>query len=109
MREIWINEPVGSSERLHLFAGRHLGEEEFDRMQAYADQRLAPLLAGRHAGIVQGLQVRLGPAGGGSEGFTVSPGLAVAGNGASLGLYYPLNQTWETLIDDYMKETGVTD
>jgi hypothetical protein len=112
MNEIILNEPVPSHsalERLHLFAGRHLGEEEFDRQQAYVDRRIERLLAGVHSGIVDGLQVRVGQFTTTQEGFSVSPGLAVAGNGLTLGLYYPLRQTWHTLIDEYITESGAAD
>jgi hypothetical protein len=91
--------------RLHLFPGRHLGEEEFDRIQAYTDARLAPLLATRYAGILHGLEVDLGIKVESSDGFTVRTGMGVAGNGRVLGLYYPLQQTWKELIDGYLAET----
>ncbi|HWV14425.1 MAG TPA: hypothetical protein VN030_03255 [Cellvibrio sp.] len=92
-------------ERLHLFAGRHMGEEEFDRQQAYTDRRIAPLLTGYQAGIVQGLEVRTTDLGAAGDGFTVRPGLAVAGNGKTLGLYYPLRESWAQVIEDYLKQT----
>ncbi len=80
-------------ERLNLFAGRHMGEEEFDRQQAYADRRMLPLVAGFYPGIVHGLEVRASNLSNIGDGFTVSPGLAVAGNGQTLGLYYPLRES----------------
>lgn len=92
-------------ERLNLFAGRHMGEEEFDRQQAYADRRIAPLLTGYQPGIVQGLEVRATDLGAAGDGFTVRPGLAVAGNGKTLGLYYPLRESWAHVIEDYLKQT----
>jgi len=118
MATILLHEPVAVSsqlERLNLFPGRHLGEDEFDRMQAYADARLEPLLAGHRAGIVTGLEVSadLRPNPGNpvepyllGEGFTVAPGLAVAGNGLTLGLYYPIRASWDALIDAYLASTG---
>lgn len=108
MTDILLNEPVPSSadlERLHLFAGRHLGEEEFDRMQAYADRRLLPLLAAVAPGIIHGLNVKVSATSTDAEGLTVTPGIAIAGNGKTLGLYYPLRQTWQTLIENYIAET----
>ncbi len=108
MSEILLTPPIPSDsnlERLNLFAGRHMGEEEFDRQQAYADRRMAPLLAGFHPGIVQGLEVRTSDINAAGDGFTVNPGLAVAGNGQTLGLYYPLRETWQTLIEDYFAQT----
>lgn len=107
MNTIVLTEAIASHpdlERLHLFAGRHLGEQEFDRLQAYMDKRLSPLLGALPAGIISGLSVRLSPVGT-DEGFTLSPGLALAGNGQTLGLYYPLRQTWEGLLADYQEET----
>lgn len=99
--------PIASDlERLNLFAGRHMGEDEFDRQQAYADRRLAPLLAGSHSGIVQGLEVRTTNIGAVGDGVTVRPGLAVSGNGQTLGLYYPLRQAWKTLIEDYLTQNS---
>jgi len=106
--EILINQPVSISdrlERIHLFPGRHLGEEEFDRLQAYADARLAPLLNAWEPGIVSGLDINLASIDVGSEGFMVSPGLAIAGNGQTLGLYYPIRQTWQSLIEDYLRDS----
>ncbi|VAX07615.1 hypothetical protein MNBD_GAMMA25-977, partial [hydrothermal vent metagenome] len=79
MSEILVTEPVPISdqlERLHLFPGRHLGEEEFDRLQAYTDARLAPLLNSWQPGIVRGLHVKLGQLDVASEGFIVNSGLA---------------------------------
>ena len=108
MNEIILTDVIPSHDdlqRLHLFAGRHLGEEEFDRQQAYMDRRLAPLLAGDEPGIVHGLQVRTAQLDTAGESFTVNPGLAVAGNGQTLGLFYPLRESWSTLIEDYLAET----
>jgi len=112
MTEILITPPIPGHrdlERLNLFVGRHMGEEEFDRQQAYADRRLAPLLTHRHPGIVHGLEVRAGNFAGVEEGFTINPGLALAANGQSLGLYYPLRQTWSTLLDNYRSDTQAAD
>ncbi|HCB39031.1 MAG TPA: hypothetical protein DEP79_05045, partial [Gammaproteobacteria bacterium] len=53
MSLIVLHRPIASDpklQRVHLFAGRHLGEEEFDRQQEYADARLSPLLKTRPAG-----------------------------------------------------------
>lgn len=111
MNEIVLTQPIASDsalERLNLFAGRHMGEDEFDRQQAYTDRRIASLLAAMNPGIVQGLEVRTTRTGLAGDGFTISPGLAIAGNGATLGLYYSLRETWATLIEDYLKQPGVT-
>lgn len=101
-------------ERVHMFPGRHLGEEEFDREQAYADLRLLSLLRGHPAGIVQGLEIQLGrgglrtpfplppgtnPALLKSTDFSVSQGLALDGKGRAVSLYYPLRAEWQDLLD----------
>ncbi len=107
MSEIILTDPIASHndlDRLHLFPGRHLGEQEFERIQAYTDRRISPLLTGRDPGIFHGLNVRTGNIGHLGEGFTVNPGLALAGNGLLLGLFYPLRQTWQTLVDDYLAD-----
>lgn len=112
MSMIMLHHPVASSpelRRVHMFAGRHLGEQEFDREQAYADARLAPLLQQRPAGIVQGLELQLGPNGIQEPGFNVSNGLALAGNGQAVGLAYPLHVLWRDLIDAYLAASGVAD
>jgi hypothetical protein len=88
-------------ERLNLFAGRHMGEDEFERQQAYVDRRLANVFAAMQPGIVTGLQAKQTQIDN-KGGVNVSAGLAVAGNGQALGLYYPLSQTWQTLIDAYL-------
>ncbi|MCB1850721.1 MAG: hypothetical protein KDI83_08055 [Gammaproteobacteria bacterium] len=96
-------------ERVHMFPGRHLGEEEFDREQAYADQRLASLLRGRRSGVVQGLELNLGPQGSNSSEFSISAGLALDGQGRALGLYYPLRANWPDLISEHLQRSGETD
>ncbi|QTF94227.1 hypothetical protein [Halomonas sp. BM-2019] len=107
MTTIWLNEAVPSTRRLqrvHMFAGRHLGEDEFDRKQDYADARVAPLLSAAQPGIVRGLEIK-----GDGDGFSVSPGLAVAANGLALGLYHPLRAEWLALIAHWLRTTGGTD
>lgn len=109
MNEILLTQPIPGPrelDRLNLFAGRHLGEDELERRQAYADRRLAPLMAALPPGIVQGLEVRTGAGDSPGDTVTVSPGLAMAGQGQSLGLYYPLRMHWHTLIEDYLRRTG---
>lgn len=105
MTMILLHNPVASSrslQRVHMFPGRHLGEEEFDREQAYADARLATVLHGGTAGIVHGLDLQLGPNGVAEPGFSVSAGLALAANGQALGLYYPLRADWQELIEAFL-------
>jgi hypothetical protein len=117
MTLILLHEPVACTspdtlnefERVHMFPGRHLGEEEFDLGQAYADLRLAALLRGRNAGIVRGLDINLGPNGVNSDGFSVNPGLALDGNGRCVSLYYPLRVQWQDVISEYLTASGKTD
>ncbi|WP_367156135.1 hypothetical protein [Methylomonas sp. HYX-M1] len=111
MATIWVNRPAASSrvlQQVHMFAGRHLGEEEFDRAQAYADARLSHVLQGKAAGIVHGLDLQFGPSGAAESGFSVSAGLALAGNGHALSLYYPLRAEWRELIAQYLAESGAS-
>ena len=108
MTLILLHNPIASSralERVHMFPGRHLGEEEFDREQAYADARLATVLQGKAAGIVHGLDLQLGPNGLAEPGFSVSAGLALAANGQALGLYYPLRAEWVGLIGEFLNSS----
>ncbi|APE29738.1 hypothetical protein BOX17_01440 [Halomonas aestuarii] len=114
MSLILLHRPIASApalERLHLFAGRHLGEEEFDRQQAYADARLATLLKTRPAGVVHGL--RLDSSGAGDltdhDTFVVSPGLAVTPQGQTLNLQTPLKAEWRGLIEHYLARTATLD
>jgi hypothetical protein len=110
MSMILLHKPIASSrslQRVHMFPGRHLGEEEFDREQAYADARLATVLQSRTAGIVHGLDLQLGPNGVSEPGFSVSAGLALAANGQALGLYYPLRAEWRELIAAYLSRNQV--
>ena len=111
MTFIVLHDPIASSprlERVHMFPGRHLGEEEFERAQDYADARLAPLLKTAHKGIVFGLELNL-DSNRLDAVFSVNPGLAVAANGRTLGLYNPLRVEWQTLIDDYLSSSLSTD
>ena len=96
-------------ERVHMFPGRALGEDEFDREQEYADLRLASLLRGRPAGIVRGLEVNLGPAGVDATSFSVSAGLALDGRGRALSLYYPLRVDWQDLISNWRTTNALAD
>lgn len=117
MNPILLHNPVAMTagdgrrrfERVHMFPGRHLGEEEFDREQAYADLRLASLLRGHRAGILQGLELNLGPNGVGAGAFSVNAGLALDGQGKGLGLYYPLRAEWSELIAAYLAGSGESD
>jgi hypothetical protein len=108
---IALTDPIPSHpdlERLKFFAGRHLGEQEFDRIQAYMDRRIAPLLSALQPGIINGLELQLATIGL-DEGFTLGSGLALAGNGQALSVYAPLRQTWAQVIGDYIEQTHVLD
>ncbi len=113
MSLIVLHRPIASDpklQRVHLFAGRHLGEEEFDRQQEYADARLSPLLKTRPAGVVYGL--RLASSGSGlaeAATFVVNPGLAVTPEGYTLHLQSPLKAQWQRVIEDYLQRTATAD
>ncbi|HJV28324.1 MAG TPA: hypothetical protein VJ673_21790 [Aromatoleum sp.] len=82
--------------RLNLFAGRALGEREFERLQAYVDDRVAPLLASLEPGIVEGLPCAFFGTGADTR-VRVQPGLAVGAAGQLIRLFYPLDQAWTDL------------
>lgn len=108
MTLIAMNRPVRSDhrlERVHMFPGRHLGEQELDRQQAWADARLSSLLAHRHPGIVNGLSL----ADESTDSVTITPGLAVAGNGKTIHLYSELTTGWQALIEEYLKSVATDD
>ena len=114
MTFIALHRPIASDsklERLHLFPGRHLGEEEFDRRQAYADVRVSPLLGIHAPGILYGLSLETMAANSlaDTEHFIVTPGLAVSGKGQTLSITRPLRAHWQAMIDDYLTRTATTD
>lgn len=82
--------------RLNLFPGRALGEREFERLQAYVDDRIAPLLASLEPGIVEGLPCAFLGTGADTR-VRVQPGLAVGAAGQLIRLFYPLDQAWTDL------------
>lgn len=92
-------EAASGLERLNLFPGRHLGEDEFDREQRYREARLAPLLAGRGPGIVSGLSVHLpvSSAGADAPDLIIDPGLAIDARGLAVGLSDQLRPRWVDL------------
>lgn len=94
---------AGDPRRLNLFAGRALGERDFERLQAYVDDRVEPLLAALGPGIVQGLEVR-GDGSGDALTLHVLPGLGVAGNGALVRLADALAQRWPELAAQAERE-----
>ncbi|MBK1888292.1 MULTISPECIES: hypothetical protein [Marinobacter] len=108
MTLITLNRPVRSDhrlERIHMFPGRHLGEQELDRQQAWADARLSQLLVHCHPGIVNGLTL----ADESLDSLTITPGLAVAGNGKTIHLYSELKTSWQALIDQYLEPLATGD
>ena len=112
MTLIQLHNPAASShrlERVHMFPGRFLSKEEFDRNQDYADARLAPLLQGTPPGVVRGLELNLNLQDSIGSGFSVNPGIAVDSDGLTLGLYYPLQMEWQTLIENYQAQSGIND
>lgn len=97
--EIRLHEPEKRPDdprRLNLFAGRALGEREFERLQAYVDDRIAPLLASLAPGIVEGLPCAFLGSGADTR-IRVQPGLAVGAAGQLIRLFYPLDQAWTDL------------
>lgn len=93
--------------RLNLFAGRSLGEREFDILQDYSESRLAPLLYGHPPGILQGFEVTAGLVSlqDSEENdwlFRIRPGLAVGGDGKIINMIFPLDQYWQTQKADYL-------
>ena len=94
-------------QRLNLFAGRSLGEREFDILQDYSDSRLAPLLYGHPPGILHGFEVTAGmvPMQDSEKTdwlFRIRPGLAVGGDGKIINMIFPLDQYWQTQKADYL-------
>lgn len=89
--------------RLNVFAGRHLGEREFDLLQAYADDRLAPLLTGTAPGIVTGLEASL-DADDPQHPIRVRPGHGIGADGRPVRLHFPLEQTWPQLLEHTERE-----
>ena len=87
----------GDPRRLNLFAGRALGERDFERLQAYVDDRVQPLLAALGPGIVHGLELQTEGAGRDLR-LTLQPGLGVAGNGTLVRLSQALQQAWPDLV-----------
>ncbi|MCU0834369.1 MAG: hypothetical protein MUC77_08025 [Chromatiaceae bacterium] len=113
MTMIRLTAPLAMSEflaRPRLFPGRHLGEDELDRLQAYADARLAPLTATSRPGILTGLGCRAGdaPERRGAR-VLVEPGLAVAGDGQLVGLFVAAQATWAGLVTAWLREQRASD
>ncbi|ACE84236.1 hypothetical protein [Cellvibrio japonicus] len=111
MNEILLTPHIPSDadlERLNLFPGRHMGEDEFERQQAYVDRRLSTLMSAMPRGIIHGLEVRASQVDN-QAGLLVREGLAIGGNRQALGLFYPLHQSWQQLIEDYQADNLTED
>lgn len=94
---------AGDPRRLNLFAGLALDERRFERLQAYADDRIEPLLAALGPGIVHGLELRTDGAGRDLV-LHVQPGLGVAGSGALVRLADALTQRWPDLAAQAVRD-----
>lgn len=93
--------------RLNLFAGRSMGEGEFDILQNYTEQRVTPLLSGHAPGIVECFEVAAGQVPLKDSQiidwlFRVRPGLAVGGDGKIINMIFPLDQYWQDQKADYL-------
>jgi hypothetical protein len=111
MTFITLNRPISSGtdlERLHLFAGRHLGQYEFLKRQHYAENRVMPLLSHRLPGIIHGLTVSQSTVDTSIEHFQVHSGLAVTAQGQTLTLRRSLHSDWDTLIEDFKEDNPAT-
>ncbi len=88
-------------QRLHLFPGRALGEDEFDRLQAWADARMAALEGALpEPGILAGLECRHESVDG-AELIRVEPGLGLGGERELYSLNHALSRDWESLRAAY--------
>jgi hypothetical protein len=91
--------------RLNAFPGRHLGEREFEILQAYVDDRVAPLVATLPPGIISGLNVITAQ---GDKAGTLrlhfQPGSAVAGGGRLVRLFNHMDEDWDGLVARVARE-----
>ena len=90
------------SQRLNFFPDRAIGDDEFDRMQAWSDHRIASLEGSlQQPGILDGLECRLHE----QEGNSVIQLLVGRGLGRNRQLYalnHSLEQDWEQLRDEFL-------
>ncbi len=84
-------------ERLNLFAGRSMGEVEFDTLQANLDYRLAQLGNASRPGILRGLDI-LSPQEPEIPYITVGSGLGINARGMMIGLNHMIKAEWEALL-----------
>jgi len=114
MTSITLHRPIASHpdlERLHLFAGRHLGEDEFDQRQHYANARLAPLAALQNPGVISGLHLQVREESGPADAINVmvNPGSGITPSGSVVALQSPLRCSWQDLVDEYKSRRNVSD
>lgn len=89
------------AQRLNPFPGRALGEDEFDRLQAWGDARIAALEGALPAaGILGGLGCRL-ERDGGDPVVRVEPGVALDRTHEMLTLNHALTRSWTSLRDAF--------
>ncbi len=84
--------------RLNAFPGRYLSEREFELLQEYVDDRIAPLVASEPPGIVNGMEV-LSEGSGSNTVLHIQPGVAIGAGGRLTRLYYPQRQKWPEFAD----------
>ena len=106
---IRLTEPIGNGQRsLRFFAGRSLGENEFDLMQTYVAERCNTLLLGANPGIVWGLRVV-------HEGddadalIKVHSGLALGGDGRAIRVLAPIAADWTAVLEEFKTRTRAPD
>jgi hypothetical protein len=94
------------AQRLNLFPGRALGEDEFDRLQAWGDGRIAALEGALpRPGILSGLDCRLGQQDG-EPVLWLAPGSGLGVGRELLSLTAPLTKGWAGLRDEYKARPG---
>lgn len=94
------------AQRLNLFPGRALGEDEFDRLQAWGDARIAALEGALpRPGIFAGLDCRLGQQDG-EPVLWLAPGSGLGVGRELLSLTAPLTKGWESLRDEFKAQPG---
>ena len=96
------------AQRLHVFEGRALGEDEFDRLQAWTDARIAGFeSAFKDPGILHGLDCRL-HSDDGHQIVEIQPGSGLGRDGELHNLTASLQKPWESLSQAYRALPGNT-
>ncbi len=92
------------AQRLNFFPDRPLGDDEFDRMQAWSDARIAALEGSlQQPGILDGLACRLHQQDD-MQVIHLQPGSGLGRNHQLFVLQQALEQNWETLRDEYLSD-----